>query len=34
MIKVNYEIGNRRNGDIEKIYSDGKLIKQLVGSQP
>ena len=23
------------NGDIEKIYSDGKLIKkQLVGSQP
>ena len=34
MIKVNYEIGNRRNGDIEKIYSDGKLIKKTIGWKP
>ena len=30
-LKVNYEIGPRRVGDIEKIYSDGNQIKNVLG---
>ena len=30
-LKVNYVIGPRRIGDIEKIYSDGTLIKNILG---
>ena len=30
-LKVNYVIGPRREGDIEKIYSDGSLIKNILG---
>jgi UDP-glucose 4-epimerase len=33
-IKVNYIIGPRRKGDIEKIYSNGNLIKNVLGWQP
>ena len=31
---INYIIGPRRNGDIEKIYSDGTLIKNTLGWIP
>ena len=27
-IKINYKIGNRRLGDIEKIYSDSSFISK------
>ena len=30
-IKLNYEFGPRREGDIEKIYSDGNKIKSILG---
>tara|TARA_B100000795_G_C22617997_1_gene367738 strand:+ start:42 stop:653 length:612 start_codon:yes stop_codon:yes gene_type:complete len=30
-LKVNYIIGPRREGDIEKIYSDGRHIKNILG---
>ena len=30
-LKVNYVIGPRREGDIEKIYSNGSLIKNILG---
>ena len=30
-LKVNYVIGPRREGDVEKIYSDGSLIKNILG---
>ena len=30
-LKVNYVIGPRREGDVEKIYSDGNLIKNILG---
>ena len=30
-IKVNYSIGQRRNGDIDKIYACGNLIKEKLG---
>ena len=30
-LKVNYVIGPRREGDIEKIYSDGEKIKNTIG---
>ena len=30
-VKVNYTIGPRRKGDIEKIYSNGTLIKNVLG---
>jgi UDP-glucose 4-epimerase len=30
-IKVNYTIGSRRSGDIEKIYADGNLVKDKLG---
>ena len=30
-LKLNYIIGPRRNGDIEKIYSDGDKIKNVLG---
>ena len=33
-IKVNYVIGPRRKGDIEKIYSNGNLIKNVLNWQP
>ena len=33
-VKVNYEIGPRRKGDIEKIYSNGNLIKNILGWKP
>ena len=33
-IKVNYIIGSRRNGDVEKIYSNGNLIKNVLGWKP
>ena len=30
-LKINYVIGSRRDGDIEKIYSDGSKIKNTLG---
>ena len=33
-VKVNYIIGPRRQGDIEKIYSNGNLIKSFLGWKP
>ena len=33
-IKVSYKIGPRRKGDIEKIYSNGNLIKNVLGWKP
>ena len=33
-VKVNYVIGARRKGDIEKIYSNGNLIKNVLGWKP
>jgi len=33
-IKVNYKIGPRRKGDVEKIYSNGNLIKNVLGWKP
>ena len=33
-IKVNYKIGPRRKGDVEKIYSNGNLIKNILGWKP
>ena len=30
-IKVNYSIGPRRSGDIEKIYANGSLVKSKLG---
>ena len=33
-VKVNYVVGSRRNGDIEKIYSNGDLIKNILGWKP
>ena len=33
-VKVNYKIGPRRKGDIEKIYSDGKLISNTLSWKP
>tara|TARA_B100001758_G_C18334980_1_gene571045 strand:+ start:288 stop:1292 length:1005 start_codon:yes stop_codon:yes gene_type:complete len=30
-VSVNYVFGPRRKGDIEKIYSDGSLIKNILG---
>ena len=29
--KLNYEFGPRREGDIEKIYSDGNKTKIVLG---
>ena len=33
-LKVNYVFGPRRRGDIDKIYSDGKKIKTVLGWEP
>ena len=33
-IKVNYKIGPRRKGDVEIIYSNGNLIKNVLGWKP
>jgi len=33
-VQINYQIGKRRNGDIEKIYSDNKLIKFELNWEP
>ncbi|MAC40473.1 MAG: UDP-glucose 4-epimerase GalE [Pelagibacterales bacterium] len=33
-LKVNYTIGARREGDIDKIYSDGNKIKNFLDWQP
>ena len=33
-VKVSYEIGPRREGDIEKIYSNGMLIKNTLEWKP
>ena len=33
-VKVNYIIGARRKGDIEKIYANGNLIKNVLGWKP
>ena len=33
-IKVNYKIGPRRKGDVEQIYSNGNLIKNILGWKP
>ena len=33
-LKINYVIGPRRVGDIEKIYSDGDKIKNVIGWKP
>ena len=33
-VKVNYVIGSRRKGDIEKIYSNGNLINNVLGWKP
>ena len=30
-LKLNYEFGPRREGDIEKIYSDGNKTKNILG---
>lgn len=30
-VKINYVIGDRRNGDIEKVYADVQLIKDEIG---
>ena len=30
-LKLNYTIGDRRAGDVEKIYSDGAKIKKVLG---
>ena len=30
-LKVNYIIGNRRNGDIEKIYANVDLVRSKLG---
>jgi len=32
--KVPYEIGSRRAGDVESIYADNKLAKELLGWEP
>ena len=33
-IKINYSIGKRRSGDIEKIYANGNLVKTKLGWEP
>lgn len=33
-LKVDYSIGPRRNGDIEKIYADSGKIKKLLKWKP
>jgi len=33
-LKINYSIGARRSGDIEKIYANGNLIKAKLGWAP
>tara|TARA_B100001059_G_scaffold225398_1_gene252559 strand:+ start:2905 stop:3918 length:1014 start_codon:yes stop_codon:yes gene_type:complete len=33
-VKVNYVIGARRKGDVEKIYSNDSLIKRTLGWKP
>jgi UDP-glucose 4-epimerase len=33
-IKIPYEIGPRRQGDVEKIYADGELIKKVLNWFP
>ena len=33
-IRINYKIGNRRPGDVEKIYADCKLAKKELGWSP
>ena len=33
-LKLNYEIGPRREGDVEKIYSDGNKTKNILGWRP
>jgi UDP-glucose 4-epimerase len=33
-VKVSFEFGPRREGDIEKIYSNGNLIKEVLGWEP
>ena len=33
-LKINYSIGPRRIGDIEKIYADGSLVKTKLGWEP
>ena len=30
-LNINYSIGPRRNGDIEKIYANGSLVKAKLG---
>ena len=30
-LKLNYEFGSRREGDVEKIYSDGNKAKNILG---
>jgi len=33
-LKINYSIGPRRSGDIEKIYANGSLAKNKLGWEP
>ena len=33
-VKINYEIGPRRKGDVEKIYSNGNLINKVLCWKP
>lgn len=33
-VSVNYEVGDRRPGDVEKIYSDSSLAKEKLGWEP
>jgi UDP-glucose 4-epimerase len=33
-LKINYSIGPRRSGDIEKIYANGNLVKTKLGWEP
>ncbi len=30
-VKINYEFGNRRNGDVEQVYADVNLINEKIG---
>ena len=30
-LKINYSVGGRRNGDVEKIYANSKLAKDKLG---
>ena len=33
-LKVNYQFGNRRSGDVPEIYADNSLIKKELNWEP